>query len=57
MKLGVTPSKAYEWGNSSKSYWRTAGSWILTTSLKNGVLKNLGWMWLGTARLWVPQVS
>lgn len=57
VKLGVTPSKAYEWGNSSKSYWRTAGAWILTTSLKNGVLKNLGWMWLGTARLWDPQVS
>lgn len=44
--------RAYEWGNSSKSYWRVSGSWVLTRSLKNDVLQMLGWTWLGTARQW-----
>ena len=55
MKLGIERSKANEWGNSSKAYWRVAGSWILKRSLTNDVLQNLGWIWLGTARKWSPQ--
>ena len=42
MKLGIERSKANEWGNSSKAYWRVAGSWILGRSLTNDVLQNLG---------------
>lgn len=33
--LGVDWHKAYEWGNSSKSYWRISGSWVLSTTLNN----------------------
>lgn len=44
IKLGIERSKAYKWGNSSKSYWRVSGSWILTRSLKNDVLQKLGWI-------------
>ena len=47
-------AKFFEWGNSSKAYWRVAGSWILKRSLTNDVLQNLGWIWLGTARKWSP---
>jgi RNA-directed DNA polymerase len=28
-KLGISPRKAWEWGMTSKAYWRTAGSPIL----------------------------
>lgn len=52
IKLGIERQRAYEWGNSSKSYWRVSGSWVLTRSLKNDVLQMLGWTWLGTARQW-----
>lgn len=52
IKLGIEQQRAYEWGNSSKSYWRVSGSWVLTRSLKNDVLQMLGWTWLGTARQW-----
>lgn len=52
IKLGIERQRAYEWGNSSKSYWRVSGSWVLTRSLKNDVLQMLGWTRLGTARQW-----
>ena len=31
--LGVPAGKAHEWANTSKGPWRTAGSWILNTTL------------------------
>lgn len=46
-KLGVSESKAREWANTRKSYWRTANSWILATTLTNAVLRELGWTCLG----------
>lgn len=46
-KLGVSESKAREWANTRKSYWRTANSWILATTLTNTVLRELGWTCLG----------
>lgn len=46
-KLGVAEGKAWEWANTRKSYWRTAGSWILSTTLKNATLRELGWTCLG----------
>jgi RNA-directed DNA polymerase len=34
-RLGIRPDLAYQWGNSSRAYWRTAGSPILTRALPN----------------------
>ena len=34
-KLGLSPSKAWQYANSRKSYWRIAHSWILATTLTN----------------------
>lgn len=50
--LGMSSKRAYIWGNSSKAYWRVANSHILTKSLKNAVLENLGWTWLENSRNW-----
>lgn len=33
--LGVSHEQAYQWSNTRKGYWRTAGSHILTTTLTN----------------------
>jgi len=35
MKLGATKQKAWEWANTRKSYWHTANSWILSTTITN----------------------
>ena len=35
-KLGADDRVAWEWANTRKSYWHTANSWILSTSLTNG---------------------
>ena len=43
-KLGIKPSKAYQWGNTRKGYWRTAHSPILTTALSNAVLRKAGFI-------------
>ena len=43
VRLGVPRRKAWEWANSRKSYWRVAGSWILSKSLGNAKLEELGW--------------
>ena len=43
VQLGVSKYKAYEWANTRKSYWHTAKSWILTTTLSNDYLKQLGY--------------
>lgn len=42
-KLGINKDKAYQWGNSSKSYWRIAGSIILCRALTNRTIKEKGW--------------
>ena len=42
-KLGVPRNKAWEWANTRKSYWRVAGSAILSQSLTNAKLEELGW--------------
>ena len=42
-KLGISKDKAYQWGNSSKSYWRIAGSFILCRALTNKTIKEKGW--------------
>lgn len=43
VRLGVPRRKAWEWANSRKSYWRVAGSWILSRALGNAKLEELGW--------------
>jgi group II intron reverse transcriptase/maturase len=44
IRLGIPDSKAWEWANTRKGYWRTAGSWILTRSLTNKYLESVGYM-------------
>jgi group II intron reverse transcriptase/maturase len=41
-KLGVGEGQAWQWANTRKGYWRISGSWILTTTLTNERLANLG---------------
>ena len=40
--LGIARQKAYEWANSSKGYWRMAGSPPLALALPNAYWANLG---------------
>jgi RNA-directed DNA polymerase len=46
MKLGVKKSKAWEWANTRKGYWRIAGSYILSTAITNDRLKDAGYVFL-----------
>jgi RNA-directed DNA polymerase len=34
--------KAYEWAYTGKGHWRTAGSWILSTTLTNAYWRDQG---------------
>lgn len=42
--LGIPEHKAWEYANTRKSYWRTSNSPILSKSLNNNTLKNLGFL-------------
>jgi group II intron reverse transcriptase/maturase len=42
--LGIPGNKAWEYANTRKSYWRTSNSPILSRSLGNTTLKNLGFL-------------
>jgi hypothetical protein len=42
MKLGASREQAYQWANTRKGYWRTAGSGILNTTLTNRYLETQG---------------
>lgn len=44
VKLGIGKQKAWEHANTRKSYWRSAGSPILTTTLTNEHLKKIGFI-------------
>jgi group II intron reverse transcriptase/maturase len=44
IKLGIPKQKAYEWANTRKAYWRIAHSWVLTRTLSNAKLSELGWV-------------
>lgn len=46
IKLGINKSKAYEWSNTRKSYWHTANSFILKTTLTKSRLKQAGYIFL-----------
>ena len=43
-QLGINPGKAWEWANSRKSYWRLAGSWVLTRALPNEIIVKAGYI-------------
>ena len=43
-KLGVARDKAWEWANTRKSYWHTANSWILATTLTNARFEKQGYL-------------
>ena len=40
--LGAPRNKAWQWANTRKGYWCTAGSWILTTTMNNRYFETLG---------------
>jgi len=44
IKLGVNKSKAWEWANTRKGYWRIAGSFILSTTITNDRLSAAGFV-------------
>lgn len=46
-KLGVAKGEAWKWANTRKSYWHTANSQVLATTLTNAKLRKLGWTCLG----------
>lgn len=46
VKLGVNKPKAWEWANTRKSYWHTAGSYILSTTLTTNRLRQAGYVFL-----------
>ena len=41
-RLGIRPDKAYQWGNSSRAYWRIAGSPVLARALPNQYWVDIG---------------
>jgi len=43
-KLGLNKYKAWEYANTRKSYWRTAGSYVLATTLTNEYLEKQGFI-------------
>ena len=43
-KLGVAKEKAWQWANTRKSYWHTANSWILSTTLTNARFEKQGYL-------------
>ena len=46
IQLGVKKSKAWEWANTRKGYWHTAGSFILHTTITSERLKKAGYITL-----------
>ena len=46
-KLGLSASVAWQYANTRKSYWHIANSWILTKTLTNRFLREMGWVCLG----------
>ena len=47
IKCGIPKLKAYEWGNTSKGYWRIADSWIATRAMPDDALYRTGYVWIG----------
>ena len=45
-KLGIPGNQAWQWANTRKGYWRTAGSPILAQAMSNEKLKSAGYLTL-----------
>ena len=43
-KLGINKYKAWEWANTRKGYWHTAGSFILSRSITSDSLRRAGYL-------------
>ena len=53
---GIPQYQAYQWGNTRKSYWRTAGSYILNRAITNESLRRAGYVTLmGEYLEWHPK--
>ena len=46
VRLGVSKLKAYEWANTRKSYWHTANSFIVSTTITTERLRKAGYLML-----------
>ena len=47
IRCGIDRWQAYQWGNTSKGYWRIAGSWILDRAIGDEALHKAGYRWIG----------
>lgn len=47
IRCGIDRWHAYQWGNTSKGYWRIADSWILTRAIGDVSLHKAGYSWIG----------
>lgn len=46
IRLGINKSKAWEWANTRKGYWRIAGSFILSRTITTDRLRTAGYVFL-----------
>ena len=47
VRCSINRWRAYQWGNTSKGYWRIADSWILTRAIGDEALRRAGYSWIG----------
>ena len=47
IRCGIDRWHAYQWGNTSKGYWRIADSGILHNAIGNDALHKAGYSWIG----------
>ena len=47
IQCGIAKWQAYQWGNTSKGYWRIAGSGILDRAIGDEALHKAGYSWIG----------
>lgn len=47
IRCGIDKRKVYEWGNTSKGYWRIADSWILHRAISTEAMHRQGYDWIG----------
>ena len=47
IRCGIVRWQAYQWGNTSKGYWRIADSWILHRAIGDDAMRRTGYSWIG----------
>ncbi len=56
IRCGIDKNQSYQWGNTCKSYWRTAGSFILHRAISTENLRKAGYAtMMGTYLEWHPK--